>query len=115
MCQLGDIEDTSIQCVTLGMIASLSPTPRKLTAGSGRVATVFVSSLEQKPIENLSIDTTLTRPGNRLMSVLQTSDDDVGEVGPTARSLKGGEALRLSPNSKDDRYHPAPRRSVMGR
>jgi hypothetical protein len=79
---LGFRPDTAIQCVTLGMIATLSPAPRKLTPGSGRIATVFVSSLEDKPIESLTIDTTLTRPGNRLMAVL---DMVQGELPDTTR------------------------------
>jgi hypothetical protein len=62
--------DTAIQCVTLGMMANIGPTDHKLTTGSGRLVTVFVSSLEDKAIESLTIDTTRTEPGNRLMSVL---------------------------------------------
>ena len=58
--------DTAIQCVTLGMIASLSADGRKLVPGKGRLATVFVSSIEDEPIEFLSVDTTTTHPNNSL-------------------------------------------------
>lgn len=59
--------DTAIQCVTLGIIANLSPTHIFLTPGRGRIATIFVSSLDDKAIEKLVIDTTTTSPNNSLM------------------------------------------------
>ncbi len=59
--------DTAIQCVTLGMVANLGPSDNKLTPGTGRLVTVFVSSLEDKPIENLTVDTTTTEPTNSLL------------------------------------------------
>ncbi len=62
--------DTAIQCVTLGMIANMGPTERRLTPGYGRLVTVFVSSLDEEPIEEFSIDTTTTSPGNYLMSIV---------------------------------------------
>jgi len=62
--------DTAIQCVTLGMIANLGPTENKLEPGTGRLVTVFVSSLEDKKIENLTIDTTTTHPSNYLMMIV---------------------------------------------
>jgi hypothetical protein len=58
--------DTAIQCVTLGMIASLSADGRKLMPGKGRLATIFVSSIDKKPLEFLSVDTTTTHPNNSL-------------------------------------------------
>ncbi|MFZ5979220.1 MAG: hypothetical protein ACOYVF_01175 [Candidatus Zixiibacteriota bacterium] len=61
--------DTAIQCITLGLIANLGPTKNKLAPGSGPFATVYISSLEQKPIEKLKIDTTTTSPNNSLMIV----------------------------------------------
>ena len=61
--------DTAIQCVTLGMVANLGPTKNSLLPGSGRLVTVFVSSLEDKPIEKLTVDTTTTHPNNSLMVV----------------------------------------------
>ncbi len=62
--------DTAIQCVTLGMIANLGPTDFKLDPGTGRLVTVFVSSLEEKKIEELTIDTTTTHPANYLMMIV---------------------------------------------
>lgn len=61
--------DTTIQCVTLGLVANLGPTKKMITAGKGRIATIFVSSLEDKPIENLEVDTTTTHPNNTLMAI----------------------------------------------
>ncbi len=79
---LGFRPDTSIQCVTLGMMANIGATNYKLTSGSGRLVTVFISSLEEEPIEKLVIDSTRTRPGNRLMAVL---DFLQGELPDTTR------------------------------
>ena len=59
--------DTAVQCVTLGMMANLGPSMHMLGPGSGRLVTVFVSSLDNKPIEKLVVDTTTTRPNNSLM------------------------------------------------
>lgn len=59
--------DTAIQCVTLGIIANLSPTHIFLAPGRGRIATIFVSSLDDKTIDKLVIDTTTTSPNNSLM------------------------------------------------
>ncbi|HUV29484.1 MAG TPA: hypothetical protein VMY05_00135 [Acidobacteriota bacterium] len=58
--------DTAIQCVTLGMIASLSAKKVNLLPGKGRLATIFVSSLTDEPIEGLTVDTTTTHPSNSL-------------------------------------------------
>jgi len=68
--------DTAIQCVTLGMIANLGPTENKLEPGSGRLVTVFVSSLEEKKIENLTIDTTTTHPSNYLQMIVDRVQGD---------------------------------------
>lgn len=61
--------DTSIQCVTMGMIANLGPTNKTLDPGKGRLVTIFVSSLDNKPIESLYVDTTTTSPNNSLMII----------------------------------------------
>ena len=61
--------DTTIQTVTIGMIANISTNPKELGAGTWPLVTVYVSSLENKPIEKLAIDTTTTHPGNMLMCV----------------------------------------------
>ncbi len=66
---LGFRPDTAIQCVTLGMIANLAPTNKTLGPGSGRLVTVYVSSLEEKPIEKLEVDTTTTHPSNSLLAI----------------------------------------------
>jgi len=66
--------DTAIQCITLGMVANLGPTNNSLPVGSGRLVTVFVSSLDKKPIEKLQVDTTTTHPNNSLMVVANRSN-----------------------------------------
>jgi hypothetical protein len=63
--------DTSVQCVTMGLIANLGPTNNTLEPGKGRVVTVFVSSIDDKPIETLVVDTTTTNPHNTLMMVAE--------------------------------------------
>lgn len=61
--------DTAIQCVTMGMIANMGPSNKTLLPGKGRLLTIFVSSLEGKPIEKLSVDTTTTSPNNSLLVI----------------------------------------------
>lgn len=61
--------DTSIQCVTLGLIANLGPTTRMIKPGKGRLATIFLSSMDNKPIEGFTLDTTTTYPNNSLLIV----------------------------------------------
>lgn len=73
--------DTAIQCLTLGMIANLGPTNNKLTPGSGRLVTVYVHAIDDKPIGKLVVDTTTTHPSNSLLvvtdSVIGTPPDTV--------------------------------------
>lgn len=61
--------DTTIQCITMGLLANMGPTKNFMTPGNGRVVTVFVSSLDGSPIEKLSIDTTTTAPNNALQMI----------------------------------------------
>lgn len=63
--------DTAIQCVTLGLVANLGPPKVKLPPGSGRLVTVFVSSLDGTPIDKLVVDTTTTNPNNSLLAVVR--------------------------------------------
>lgn len=82
--------DTSIQCVTLGMIATLGPTRINLGPGSGRLVTVFVSSHGKEKIDGLSIDTTTTHPDNYLMAVVdlvQGELPDTVHIDPKNRTL----------------------------
>ncbi len=74
--------DTAIQCVLVGMIANIGPTRNKLKPGTGRLATIYVSSLEDKPIEKLAVDTTTMHPNNSLMAV---ADALQGEPPDTTR------------------------------
>jgi hypothetical protein len=54
------------------MIANIGPTDNKLTPGNGRIATVFVSSIEDKKIEKLTIDSTTVSRGVSLLAVADT-------------------------------------------
>lgn len=63
--------DTAIQCITLGMVANLGPTNKTLTPGSGRLVTIYVSSLDGSPIKKLIVDTATTSPNNSLMLVAE--------------------------------------------
>ncbi len=65
--------DTAIQCVMLGMIANLGPTQNILPSGNGRLVTVFVSSVENKPIEKLVVDTATLHPNNSLLVIADRS------------------------------------------
>jgi len=74
--------DTAIQSIMLGMIANLGPTQNMLTPGNGRLVTVFISSVDDKPIEKLVVDTTTLYPNNSLLVVadraeLKPDDDTV--------------------------------------
>jgi hypothetical protein len=61
--------DTAIQCVLLGMLANTAGPKKTLAPGNGRVATIYVSSLEKKPIEKLDVDTTTVNPSNSLLAI----------------------------------------------
>ena len=74
--------DTAIQCVTLGLMASISPNAVTLPPGRGRIATLYISSLEQKKIEDFKIDTTTTHPGLYLMAM---TDVVIGKGADTTR------------------------------
>ncbi|HWR83783.1 MAG TPA: hypothetical protein VN285_10795 [Candidatus Deferrimicrobium sp.] len=65
--------DSALGCVLLGMIANMGPTQNQLIAGKGRLATIFVSSRDRKPIEKLTVDTTTLSPNNSLMAVADLS------------------------------------------
>ena len=66
---LGFRPDTAIQSVTLGMIASAGPQDKFITAGTGKLLTLYVSSPGGEKIDKLLVDTTTTDPGNRLMII----------------------------------------------
>ncbi len=64
--------DTAIQCVLLGMISSTGGPKKRLDPGTGRLATIFISSLDKKPIEKLTVDTTTVHPQNSLLVIADT-------------------------------------------
>jgi hypothetical protein len=86
---LGFRPDTAIQCVLLGMIADIGPTSHRLLPGRGRIATVFISSVEGKKIEKLAIDTTTVGRGVSLMAVADTfQGNDTLKIDMIARQIK---------------------------
>ncbi|MEE8575651.1 MAG: hypothetical protein V3T31_00205 [candidate division Zixibacteria bacterium] len=69
--------DTGIQCVLLGMVANLGPTNLKLDPGHGRLATIFVSSIDKKKIERLIVDTATVSPSRQtLLCVAEVLEND---------------------------------------
>jgi len=86
--------DTSIQAVTMGMIANLGPTDNTLKPGRGRLVTVFVSSLDNQPVGNLNVDTTTTHPSNSLMMI---ADRFQGGEYPDTLSLYNRRILEIRP------------------
>ncbi len=61
--------DTATQCVTIGLINDLGGPIPPVPPGRGRLATIFISSLDDKKITSLSVDTTTTPPSNDLQLV----------------------------------------------
>jgi len=61
--------DTATQCVTIGLINDLGGPIPPVPPGRGRLATIFISSLDDIPIKSLSVDTTTTPPSNDLQLV----------------------------------------------
>ncbi len=86
--------DTAVQCVTMGLIANLGPTDYSLLPGRGRIVTVFVSSLDGKPIEHLDVDTTTTHPQNSLMIV---ADRFQGGESPDTIPMQNRRILQIRP------------------
>jgi hypothetical protein len=66
--------DTSTQCVTIGLIADIGISVPPIPAGKGKIATIFISSLDKKDISGFTVDTTTTPPGNDLLLVTPNSD-----------------------------------------
>lgn len=61
--------DTATQCVTIGLINDIGVSVPPIQPGRGRIATIFISSLDNKKIPKLTVDTTTTPPGNDLQLV----------------------------------------------
>jgi hypothetical protein len=66
--------DTSTQCLTIGLIADVGISVPPIPAGKGRIATIFVSSMDKKDIEGFKVDTTTTPPSNSLLLVTPPSE-----------------------------------------
>lgn len=65
--------DTATQCLTLGLINDVGVSVPPIPPGQGRIATIFVSSLDDVDINNLKVDSTTTPPGNSLQLVTPPS------------------------------------------
>lgn len=74
--------DTAIQCLTLGMIANLGPTTVRMEPGTGRLVTIFLSSIDDVAITKLVVDTTTTNPNNSLLTM---TDAVIGTPPDTVR------------------------------
>ncbi|MCX6826691.1 MAG: hypothetical protein NTV06_05420 [candidate division Zixibacteria bacterium] len=66
--------DTAKQCVTIGLIADLGVSVPPMAPGKGRIATVFVSSLDNNNIISLEVDSITTTPNNSLQLIKAPSD-----------------------------------------
>lgn len=79
--------DTATQCVTIGLINDIGVSVPPMNPGRGRIATIFVSSMDGSPIEFLEVDTTTTPPGN----IMQMVKPKVEEIIPAFkyRSMMG--------------------------
>lgn len=66
--------DTATQCITIGLINDIGVSVPPIPPGKGRIATIFISSLDGKEIISLKVDTTTTPPGNNLQMVKPPTD-----------------------------------------
>jgi hypothetical protein len=74
--------DTAEQCVTIGLINDIGVTVPPIPPGKGRIATVFISTIDDKEItEPFMIDTTTTPPANSLQMV-NMKEGEISEVIP---------------------------------
>lgn len=85
--------DTAIQCVLLGAVASVGGPRARLDPGTGRLATIFVSSLDKKPIEKLAVDTTTMHPSNSLMVIA----DSVQGTPPDTTVITDQKTMQIVP------------------
>jgi hypothetical protein len=75
--------DTAVQCVLLGMVANLGPTDKRLEPGRGRLATIFVSSIQGSRVDSLYVDTATVSPSRQ--TLLTVRHDVMGEPPDTMR------------------------------
>lgn len=61
--------DTSTQCVTIGLINDVGVSVPPVPPGKGLIAKLFITSLDDKKIKSLKVDTTTTPPSNNLQFV----------------------------------------------
>ncbi|UCD93765.1 MAG: hypothetical protein JSU69_08305 [Candidatus Zixiibacteriota bacterium] len=61
--------DTSTQCVTIGLINDVGVSVPPVPPGKGLIAKLFITSLDNKKIKSLKVDTTTTPPSNNLQFV----------------------------------------------
>jgi len=97
--------DTATQCVTIGLINDVGVSVPPIPPGKGRVATIFISSLDNEPIKSLVIDTITTPPGNNLQLVMPPSEGIV-----PAFVVK--EAGKMKPGEVESKEKPAAEKEV---
>ena len=61
--------DTSTQCVTIGLIADVGVSVPPIPPGKGRIATIFLSALDNSDFNLVKVDTITPPPGNNLQLV----------------------------------------------
>jgi hypothetical protein len=61
--------DSATQCVTIGLINDIGVSVPPMAPGKGRIATIFISSIDGSKVEALDVDTTTTPPGNSMQMV----------------------------------------------
>jgi hypothetical protein len=68
------VPDTASQTLTIGLLADLGLSVPPIPPGKGRIATIFISSIDQKDITSLKVDSTTTPPSNSLLLVKQPAE-----------------------------------------
>jgi hypothetical protein len=63
------VPDTASQTLTIGLLADIGVSVPPIAPGKGRIATIFISSLDAKDIVTLKVDSTTTPPSNSLLLV----------------------------------------------
>ena len=91
--------DTTTQCLTIGLIADIGVSVPPIAPGKGRIATIFVSSLDGKEIGNMKVDSTTTPPSNSLQLIKQPSDGIV----PAFVVKKAGEKEAAGEATKEEK------------
>nr|MBN2276866.1 hypothetical protein [candidate division Zixibacteria bacterium] len=90
--------DTTTQCLTIGLIADVGVSVPPIPPGKGRVATIFISALDDSDIGPLKVDSTTTPPGNNLQLVTPPTEGIV----PVFVVLDGSKATKSEGKAKKE-------------